>query len=455
MSRGPSPDTIAAIATPLGRGALSLLRVSGDGTLELLHALAPDLGGTLPAPRRATLTRLVDPRSGALLDRGLATWFPAPASYTGEDMMELSVHGGHLVARRILEVLEGMGARQARGGEFTQRAYLNGKVDLVQAEAVGALVDAGTEAQRRVALHAAEGGLSRRIEELREGIVDLQALLVHHVDFPEEDEPPVPLEAILREAHTLDERLNRLLATAPEGERLTAGALVVLAGPPNAGKSSLYNALVGEARALVSEEPGTTRDALEMLISMEGFPFRLVDTAGLRGDAGKVERMGIEVAHRYLKEADLILFCREEGKGPSWEGLRREGVREGTPILLVNTKGDGCPEGDRGEAEGIWVSVVSGEGLAELRGAMVARAFEGLSGGMEEEVVLTRARQREGVTRARDGIRSFRQAVEGGIPVPVAEVELRDAWDALGEVTGGIEGDEVLSRVFSRFCIGK
>ena len=230
-----------------GRGALAIVRVSGPATGGLILRLVPFLGGRLPEPRTARLLSLKDPDTDELLDRGLLTWYPGPASYTGEDAAELSVHGGVLVPALVLDALLRAGARLARPGEFTERAYLHGKLDLVQAEGVGDLVEAGSEAARRAALSQTEGGLSRRIGELRDGIVGLEALLVYHVDFPEEDEPPVPLDRIVREAGALEERLSVLLATAPEGELLRDGALTVLAGRPNSGKSSLFNALLGEA----------------------------------------------------------------------------------------------------------------------------------------------------------------------------------------------------------------
>ena len=324
-------DTIAALATAAGPGAIALVRMSGPEAFKILRALTPDHGD--PAPRMATLQSITKSEGGDLLDRALVTAFPRPDSYTGEDLVEISCHGGWLVPRLILEACVATGARLAEPGEFTRRAVLHGKMDLVQAEAVLDLIEGRSKAQHDAALFQVERGLSRRIAELREQLVTVEAYLAHHIDFPEEDEAPVSVDRVVDAASALREALEELLETAPEGELLREGALTVLAGPPNSGKSSLYNALLGEERAIVTEVPGTTRDALEAVISIGGFPFRLVDTAGLRDSDDRVEELGIEVARRYLDRADLVLFCVEipcgsrvgRARVPSRAGGRADG----------------------------------------------------------------------------------------------------------------------------------
>jgi tRNA modification GTPase len=480
LSRVPDPpergaaelpgDTIVALATAPGRGAIAVIRVSGPGTRGLLTALSPEWDPA-QAPRRPHLLRIRDPETGRLLDRGLVTFFPGPASYTGEDAAEMSVHGGVLVPALVLDACLRGGAREARPGEFTQRAYLNGKVDLVQAEAVRDLVDAGSEALHRAALFQVEGGLSRRLAAIREGIVQLEALLVHHVDFPEEDDPPVPVGEIARKGRALQEQLEGLLATAPEGELLQEGALVVLAGRPNSGKSSLFNALLGEERAIVTEEPGTTRDAIEARISLAGYPFRLVDTAGIREGAGAVERLGIEVARRHLQGADVVLLCvpADQEWGAEEEGFLEE-VPEGTPVVVLRTKGDrgvvdgggvGAPPGDRDGGRGtgirgtVTTSVVDGTGLEELRVLLRELVFSGIARAGAEVPVLTRRRQIRSVALARDEVAAFAGALEDGVPAEMASTHLRPAETALEELLGVISPEEILDRVFSEFCIGK
>lgn len=458
-------DTIVAIATAHGIGALALVRISGPGTGDLLLSLAPDLAGALPAPRAPRLLSLIDPETGETLDRGLVTWFPAPASYTGEDAAELTVHGGILGPGLVLEACLRAGARLARPGEFTQRAYLNGKVDLVQAEGVRDLVHAESEAGRRAALAQTEGGLSKRLAELREALVRIEASLVYHVDFPEEDEPPVPLERILGEGRALRESLSRLLETAPEGELLQEGALVVLAGRPNTGKSSLFNALLGEARAIVTEEPGTTRDAIEARLSLGGFPFRLVDTAGIREGAGRVERLGIEVARRYVDRADVVLLC-SPATSP-WGSEERhfaESLPEGIHLVVIRTMVDRVESGADLRAgvpsastvgDVVGVSVEDGRGLATLRRILPELVFAGLVSLGGHAPILTRRRQREGVRRALEEVTGFVQALEELVPAEVASAHLKTAETALEELLGVIESEEVLDRVFADFCIGK
>lgn len=460
-------DTVAAVGTAPGISAVAQVRVSGPGALRVLDALRGDGRAPPPLPDRTpTLVRIHDPETGELLDRALVTVYRAPASYTGEEMVEISTHGGWLVPPLVLEACLAAGARRAEPGEFTKRAYLNGKIDLVQAEAVLDLVEGRSRALHGAALGQLERGLSERLSDLRGRLVELEALLVHHIDFPEEDEPPVPLERIIGEGRAVAGALEHLLRTAPEGELLREGAVTVLAGRPNSGKSSLFNALVGEERAIVTEVPGTTRDALEAVVSLGGFPFRLVDTAGLRETEERVERLGIEVAERYLEGADLVLFCHE-GAGPLGDreiGFVRRWT-EGRPLVLLRTKADlrereGGDEGARQGADGdavreLAVSVRTGEGLAGLRRLLPELVYGGLVAAGAEVPVLTRARQTRAVRRAAGEVDAFVAALEEGVPAEMAATHLRPAETALEELLGVIAPEEVLDRLFREFCIGK
>ncbi len=455
-------DTIVAVSTAPGPGAVALVRMSGPGAGRILGVLAPRLGA-LPEPRRVTLVELRDPEDGELLDRALATFFAGPASYTGEDVVEISCHGGALVPEMILEACVQAGARRADPGEFTRRAYLRGKVDLLQAEAVADLVQARSRALHRAALTQLERGLSARVAGLREALVHVEALLVHHIDFPEEDEPPVPVERIVREVEVVLRDMDALLATAPEGELLREGALAVLAGRPNAGKSSLYNALLGEERAIVTEEPGTTRDALVATVELGGFPFRLVDTAGLRQADERVERIGIEVTRRYLERADVVLLCCPCDAEVSEE--ERAFVRDAghAPIVWVSTKADlvgpeeGGPPADLlgGLADTVRVSVDTGEGLDRIRRVLPGLVYAGVVTASPDAPVLTRSRHRRGLESARAEVEAFRLALAGGLPAEVAASHLRPAETALEEVLGTISTETVLDVVFAEFCVGK
>ena len=469
-------DTIAALATSPGVGAIALVRMSGPEAFEVLRALTP--GEDDPAPRTATLRSLTKGEGGDLLDRALVTSFPRPESYTGEDMVEISCHGGWLVPRMILDACVATGARLAEPGEFTRRAVLHGKMDLVQAEAVLDLIEGRSKAQHDAALFQVERGLSRRIGELREQLVTVEAYLAHHIDFPEEDEAPVTVDRVADAAEALRDALEELLETAPEGELLREGAVTVLAGPPNSGKSSLYNALLGEERAIVTDMPGTTRDALEAVISIGGFPFRLVDTAGLRDSDDQVEALGVEVARRYLDRADLVLFCVESQADLGSAELEFLAGLGDVPTVLLRTKVDLTPrdrvsglltsEGLASEGldddhrvnaadvrESVDLSVVDGTGLGRLKEILPELVYGGLVRTGTSVPALTRARQSEAVQKARDQVVAFIEALDEGTPVAVASALLRPAETALEELLGLISTDEILDRVFREFCIGK
>ena len=469
-------DTIAALATSPGVGAIALVRMSGPEAFEVLRALTP--GRDDPAPRTATLRSLTKGEGGDLLDRALVTSFPRPESYTGEDMVEISCHGGWLVPRMILDACVATGARLAEPGEFTRRAVLHGKMDLVQAEAVLDLIEGRSKAQHDAALFQVERGLSRRIGELREQLVTVEAYLAHHIDFPEEDEAPVTVDRVADAADALRDALEELLETAPEGELLREGAVTVLAGPPNSGKSSLYNALLGEERAIVTDVPGTTRDALEAVISIGGFPFRLVDTAGLRDSDDQVEELGVEVARRYLDRADLVLFCVESQADLGSAELEFLAGLGDVPTVLLRTKVDLTPrdrvsgpltsEGLASEGldddhrvnaadvrESVDLSVVDGTGLGRLKEILPELVYGGLVRTGTSVPALTRARQSEAVQKARDQVVAFIEALDEGTPVAVASALLRPAETALEELLGLISTDEILDRVFREFCIGK
>lgn len=480
-------QTIVARATPPGRGGVAVIRMSGPATREILERLGAGRVLTGP-PRTATLCRLCNERF-ELLDRGLVTFFPGPASYTGEDVGELSVHGGPAVVAAVLEAALSAGARLAEPGEFTRRAWLHGKLDRIQVEAVQDLIEAESPRLQRVAAAQLEGGLSRRLDALRQSLVRTLAAMAHHLDFPDEDEAPTPLDVLEQSLDSVHAGLAALLATAPEGRLLREGAVAVLAGRPNAGKSSLFNALVGEERVLVTPHPGTTRDAVEASISMGGWPVRLVDTAGVRGGGSvldPVEAAGIELSRRWIGRADVVLWCRRasEGPPPATElealvamlparqlagdqveagGFRGAGV--GFPqVLPVRTCAD---EVQSDGAEGPWpsagrrpwldVSARTGEGLEALRGAMAEGVFgEGGLGASEESGhILVRDRHRRLVRAALDEVEGARNVLSVGGGAELGTLHVEAAADFLSELMAPPADDEVLAEVFSSFCIGK
>ena len=443
-------DPIVALATAAGRSALAVVRLSGEGVFDVARQVIT--GFRAQPPRTATLATF-HAADGTPIDRGLYTVFPAPASYTGEDMVELSCHGGLSAPAQLVAALQAAGARPAAPGEFTRRAVLNGRMDLLQAEAVGDLIDANAPAQARVALAQLDGGLSRRLAELRGALVELQAQLGYAIDFPEEDDGPVPIERMSELNEQAAERIERLMATASAGERLREGALVVLAGRPNAGKSSLFNALLGTARALVTETPGTTRDAIEAPTDVLGWPVRLVDTAGLWESEDAIDRLGIEVSRRYLAAADLVLLC-VEGTRPL--GPDEAALLSGRPVVVVRTKSDLGAEGsaNHGDHAGR-VSARTGDGLDGLRRRLAAELFGAGTSLADLEPRLTRERHRVGLGRAYTALQdAATHLVPGGDPV-LASHHVREAGLALDELIGAIDVEDVLERVFATFCVGK
>jgi len=421
--------------------------VSGRGAFGVAAQVVPGLEAF---PERTAVRARFHAADGTPFDDGLVTRYHAPRSYTGEDLVELSCHGGLLAPAQLLAALHAAGARPATPGEFTRRALLNGKLDLLQAEAVGDLIDATAPAQGKAALHQLEGGLSQRLLALREELLELLALLAYDIDFPEEDDGPVPLERLRDRLSGAATKVDRLLATAPAGQRLRDGALVVLAGRPNAGKSSLFNALLGISRSLVTEMPGTTRDTVEAASEVNGWPVRLADTAGLREAGERLERLGIEVSRRYVGAADLLLLCVEAGRFPAPE---ERGLLDERPALLVRTKADLVPVAERESEEGIPVSSLSGEGLDRLREAMADRLFGSPAGFAELEPMLTRERHRVALAGAAEALAAA--VPQLGQDAVLAAHHVRAAVGALEAVIGLVHPDEVLGRVFERFCVGK
>lgn len=470
-------DTIAAIATAPGRGAVALVRISGPGAFTIATALgAPD---GMPA-RTATRCVVRDAASGDVLDDLLVTKFVGPHSFTGEDVVELSTHGGRVVPNAVLAACLRAGARQALAGEFTRRALTNGRIDLLQAEAIADLVDARTTAMQHQALAQLDGGLSRRLNALRTDIIALEVLLAYDIDFPEEDDGPIAPARITKALGTLLQQLRALLATAPRAALVRDGALVVIAGPPNAGKSSLFNALLGEARALVTEIPGTTRDAIEALLDTPGMPLRLVDTAGLRTTDDVVERLGIEVSEKYLAQAQLVLACAEDVAGLEIT-MHRVSPLTRAPVMAVLTKADMRPaapddvailHADLPLRTILPVSAESGAGLGALLDGMVARLLmpadgdAGVTGAgatgatfadvAYDETPLTRERHRIALSQALDEVTQFEEAwLHAEVPAVIAAVHLRAAAHVLDELVGSISVDDVLDKLFRDFCVGK
>lgn len=454
-------DTIAALATAEGRSAIAVVRLSGESAFQI----AENLVRPWPlAPRVAALCRVLDPEDGSLVDHLMVSCFPAPRSYTGEDTVEFSSHGGYVVPEALLSALLRGGARQAHAGEFTRRAVLNGKLDLVQAEAVGDLIDASSDSMRRLVLHQLDGGLSRQIDALRDQLLNVEALLAYDIDFPEEDHGPLNRDRVAKAASAVAASLKALLDTAPATELVREGAIVVIAGRPNVGKSSLFNALIGESRAIVTDIPGTTRDAIEARVQLGEWPVRIVDTAGLRATDEVVERLGIEVSERYLANAHVVITCDDNALNLP-QSVASVQTLTSAPVVPVLTKSDMTPGPDTapigaaelGNAEHpVRVSAHARVGI-EAIASYVARVLRTHYGAIPvARPALTRVRQRLAVEKARAELAEFQALwTADALPAAIAAVHVRAAVGALDDVIGAVDTEDILGRLFSTFCIGK
>ena len=449
-------DTIVAPATAPGRGGIGVVRLSGPGVPVIASAL---LGGRLPEPRRATLATFRD-GAGEAIDSGLALYFPAPHSYTGEAVLELHGHGGPAVLASLVARAIELGARRAEPGEFTRRAYLNDKLDLAQAEAVADLIDAGSQAAARAALRSLQGAFSSEVHGLVEGLIELRVWVEAAIDFPEEDIDFLADPALAARVEALRARFDAVTQAARQGRVLRDGLTAVIAGRPNAGKSSLLNALAGHEAAIVTDLPGTTRDVVREQLDLDGLPLQVLDTAGLRvageGPADVVEAEGIRRTRAEIARADRVLFVVDAATDPAATAYtdERNALPEGVPVTLVFNKVD-LPTALEVVVPGVdaqlRLSARTGEGLAALRAHL--QAAIGYSP-TDTGAVSARARHLEALTRARATLEAACTLLAQRRGELVAE-ELRLAQRALGEITGEFTSDDLLGRIFGSFCIGK
>ncbi len=444
----PNVDTIAAIATAQGRGGVGVIRVSG-GDVE---ALARGILGKLPAAQRASYSNFLD-ANGAILDQGIALYFPSPNSYTGEHVLELQGHGGPAVLHMLLQRCLDLGARLAQPGEFTRRAFLNGKLDLAQAESVADLIDANSTEAARSAMRSLRGEFSAAVHKLVDELIHLRMLVEAMLDFPEEDAAADDIERRDALLNNLQLSLHQTLDTAKQGSLLREGAQVVIAGQPNVGKSSLLNRLAGEELALVSAIPGTTRDVIRQAIQIRGVPLHIMDTAGLRVSHDEVENMGIARTHQTMRHADLILLLLDASQGMTEQDKAIvDGLPADIPRLLVLNKTDllqGSHRDLQGSGAVVGVSAKTGEGIEELR----VRLLEAVGWRAQESgSFMARERHVRSLTLAQTHLARAHAVLTSA---ELFAEELRLAQRALNEITGEFTSDDLLGEIFSSFCIGK
>ncbi|MDD2201266.1 MAG: tRNA uridine-5-carboxymethylaminomethyl(34) synthesis GTPase MnmE [Firmicutes bacterium] len=496
MFRG---DTIAAIATPAGIGGIAVIRVSGPGARDVAERVfvparassdSGDASGLCPAKGWVSKYGHVYDGSGDLIDEAIMSWMPGPSSYTREDVAEISCHGGTAVARAVLQAVLEAGARIAQPGEFTRRAFLNGRISLEQAEAVLSMINARTERARRAASSFLGGRLGAKVRKAQETIVSLMTLIEASLDFPEEDIPDVALKELADESVRIASLLEEAWRDASRGRILWEGVSVAIVGRPNVGKSRLLNALLGEERAIVSESPGTTRDVVSEVANIRGIPIRLIDTAGMRDSADPVERIGVERARTALKDADVALAVVDGSVPFDRADMEIAAQTPGKHAIIVINKCDLPEELGREDAQRIAagrlclkVSALTGEGLDRLEEAIetlvlgdggrgsnsmgpLPAAGEGgtwINGGHSEIGMglgregseLLGMRREDCLRRAASSLRDVARGVEEGMPPDMVSIDLRAAMDTLGELTGETTREDIVDRVFAQFCVGK
>jgi len=453
-------DTIAAIATPQGCGGIGIVRVSGPLAEQIgLAVFCAKRGGGFDS-HRLYYGRLLNPLEGSIIDEGMAVLMRAPRSYTREDVLELHCHGGYLVVRTVLQACVAAGARLADPGEFTKRAFLNGRIDLCQAESVIDVINSRTDAALSLAQRQREGLLGRELESVRQLIVEALAILEAHIDFPEDDIDPASLTLIYDRATAARNQIVRLMDTFRYGKVLREGVSVLLAGKPNAGKSSLLNALVCEDRAIVSAVPGTTRDMIEEIVTVNGLPLRIIDAAGIRRHHGdELEQEGIRRTLGKLTEADLVLFLADSSRPLDADDYEILSALAGRPYITVLTKTDLPKQLDSQQLPACndLVSVCSktGAGLDLLRAALHRYFMVDAPPLSDDLVAISNVRHHDVLARAVSSLALFEQHMQSALSPDLLAVDLRDVLSAIGEITGATTPDAVLDLIFSTFCIGK
>lgn len=451
-------DTIAAISTPVGEGGIGIIRISGQDSLTIAQQIfRKSRDGGLKS-HRFYYGAIADPSSLMILDEAMVVFMRGPHSFTREDVVELHCHGGFLVVKRILALVLSLGARLAEPGEFTKRAFLNGRIDLVQAEAIMDVIRSKSEMSLSLAQQQREGHLSHRLGQLKEHLVTSLALLEAYIDFPEDDIDPAALAKISQETGSAQAMLDGLLSGFSEGRVIREGVSVVIAGKPNVGKSSLLNALLQEKRAIVTAIPGTTRDLIEEQMTINGLPVKLLDTAGIRESDDHVEREGVKLSLGKLAAADLILFVIDDSAPFTEEDEAILAKLSGFPFFVVRNKSDlGAgqilPTGIT--APFITISTHTGEGLTELKQAIFTFFVHHAHRDSRELVAISQVRHRDALDACHRALKQFMDNLAQGENIDLLAIDLRAALSAVGEVTGETTPDEILDRIFQQFCIGK
>lgn len=455
-------DTIAAISTPPGEGAISIVRMSGEEAVSIAQKVFSGKDLTQAKSHTINYGHIVDPKTHEEIDEVMVSLMLAPKTFTREDVVEINCHGGIVATNRILQLLLVNGARLAEPGEFTKRAFLHGRIDLTQAESVMDLIRAKTDRSMKIALNQLDGNLSHLIDSLRKDILDVLAQVEVNIDYPEYDDVEEMTTKLLREkAIEIKQRIEQLLKTASQGKIMREGLATALVGRPNVGKSSLLNHLLHEDKAIVTDVAGTTRDVIEEYVNVSGVPLKLIDTAGIRETDDKVEKIGVERSKKAIEQSDLVLLVLNAAESLTKEDLELIRLTNDKKRIIILNKTDLEEKLDRKELAKVSenapvyaTSILKNEGVEALEEAISKLFFNGIENS-QSTVMVTNARHIALLKKAQNSLDSVLEGISSGMPVDLVQIDMTEAWNLLGEITGESYEDELLDQLFSQFCLGK
>jgi len=456
-------DTIAAISTPPGEGGISIIRLSGEEVFDVACKLFKGADLTKVGTHTIHYGPIIDPENGEEVDEVMVTVMRAPKTYTKEDIIEINCHGGIVATNRILQLCLSYGARLAEPGEYTKRAFLNGRIDLTQAESVMDLIRAKTDKSMKVALNQLDGDLSKLIRNLRQDILDALAQVEVNIDYPEYDDvETMTTKMLLEKAQEVKQQIKTLLATAKQGKVLREGLATAIVGRPNVGKSSLLNHLLHEDKAIVTDVAGTTRDVIEEYVNVKGVPLKLIDTAGIRDTTDKVEKIGVERSRKAINTADLVMLVLNASEALTTEDMQLLDATADTQRILILNKTDLPQKLDMtvlkqsaGDSPILETSILKSSGLDQLEETIAHLFFDEGIESSQSTVMVTNARHIGLLHQASDALDDVMHGIAAGMPVDLVQIDMTRAWDLLGEITGDSYQDELLDQLFSQFCLGK
>ncbi|MQS53215.1 tRNA uridine-5-carboxymethylaminomethyl(34) synthesis GTPase MnmE [Companilactobacillus mishanensis] len=454
-------DTIAAISTPPGEGGISIVRVSGDQALSIVKKVFKGKDLAKVASHTINYGHIVDPQTGDLVDEVMVSVMLAPKTFTREDVIEVNTHGGIVPTNKVLQLIIGAGARMAEPGEFTKRAFLNGRIDLTQAESVMDLIRAKTDKAMQVAVNQLDGNLTHLIGDLRQEILDVLAQVEVNIDYPEYDTEQMTTKMLLEKAQTVSAKIDELLKTADSGEILQHGLATAIIGKPNVGKSSLLNRLLDEEKAIVTDVAGTTRDVVEQYVNIDGVPLKLIDTAGVRETNDKVEKIGVERSKQAISSADLIILVLDASRELEEDDIQLLDATQDKRRIIIFNKNDLIPvihpldvKQLKDDDIILLTSAIQNDGIEQIK-QTIGKIFNAGIEDSSSNVIITSARQAGLLRQAKQSLEDVISGIESGMPVDLVQIDMTACWDTLGEITGESYPDELITQLFSQFCLGK